>query len=137
MTRDEFKDALDRYGGDLAKWPETLAAAARQHVAGDRGAADDLNQARRLDDLLSAAVGPQHADSALIGRIMSGIGNGHGRDRSIRPTGRLAAWASAATIVSLALGFMVGIAVPQDIGNDAFAGIMFGAAYEEDSESVL
>ena len=137
MKRDAFEKALDRYGGDLAKWPEPLAAAARKLVAGNRQAAEDLARARRLDELMSEAVGRQQADSALIGRIMSGIGNGRGRDRSIRPTGRLMAWASAATVASLALGFMVGIAVPQDIGNDAFAGLIFGASYEEDSESVL
>ena len=137
MTREELAEALDRYGGDLARWPEEIAAAAHELVARDRAAADDLAAAKRLDGLLGEAAREAPVDAAVIGRIMSGIGNGKRDAAAVRPTGRLIAWASGATLASLALGFAVGIAVPEDIGNDAFAGLMFDGPYAEDSESVL
>lgn len=72
MTLDEFEDALDQYGADLADWPEQTAAAARDLLANSPPAQQALALAIRLDgglaELMSTPVG---APRGLADRILA------------------------------------------------------------------
>ena len=136
MRRDQFEKAVGLYGGDLAKWPATMRAEAEALAAGDRLAAGMLAAARRLDHLLAEVVRPAPVDAAMMGRIIAGIGNGSHSDVTIRPTGRLAAWAGAAMAAFLVVGFAVGVALPANQGEDALAGLMFGSSANAISDTV-
>lgn len=140
MRREDFYEALDRYGGRLSAWPAELRTAAGDLIATDTEAAAELARAQRIDDVLARAVAPQPVDAAQIGHIVAGI-TGQGtrapHETTLRPTGRLLTWVSAATMASLAAGFIAGAALPQDFGTDTYAGLMFGGATQEDSGSFL
>ena len=140
MRIDQLEEALDRYGGDLSRWPAALRAEAEALIASDAKAAKLVVAAARLDGVLAESVQPMAVDAALLGRIVAGIGESGHRDAAVRPTGRLAAWAGAAMVAFLVTGYAVGVALPANQGEDAFAGIMFGnstSATTSDSGSVL
>jgi len=124
MNINEFERAIDRYGGDLDKWPPVLRVEAEALVRGDGRAARTLADAARLDGLLAEAVREAPVGAALVGRILSG-GDAH-RDATVRPTGRLVAWAVAAMAAFLVVGFVIGLAVPDTTGDDVYASLMFG-----------
>src|SRR3990170_3265293 len=128
MNHDQFEEALSLYGGDLARLPATMRAAAEALVAGDERARRMLADAARIDHLLAEAVRPLPIDAAMMGRIIAGIGNGRRHDVAIRPTGRLVAWAGGAMAVFLVVGFAAGVALPANQGEDALAGLMFGSS---------
>ena len=128
MRPDQFEEALSRYGGDLDTWPAATRAAARALAAGDARAARMLADAVRLDQALGEIASAKPVDAALIGGIVAGIGNGRHHDVTVRPTGRLMAWSGAAMALFLFVGFAIGVAVPADQGDDALAGLMFGAS---------
>jgi hypothetical protein len=128
MRLDTFEHCLDRYGGDLAKWPAELRAEAEALVASDAAAARLLAQAQRLGNLLADAALPLPLDSATLGRIIAATSSGSYRDITVRPTGRLIGWASAAMMVWLVAGFAIGLVVPQNSGEDAIAGLVFGSS---------
>lgn len=130
MTRDELMAALDRYGSDLSRWPDTLGEDARALIASDARAASESEIARRLDGLLSELTAPQAIDSALVGRILSDERTGHG-EVVLRPTPRLAGWASAAVAATLMIGFVVGALVPVDDNSDAVAALLFSESAED------
>jgi hypothetical protein len=138
---EQLEQALDRYGGDLTRWPATLLAEAQTLTASDPRATKLIAAAAKLDGALAEAMRPMPVDAALIGRIVSGIGAVGHHDVTIRPTRRLIAWAGAATVAFLVTGYVVGIALPASQGEDAFAGLMFGntgtTATDSDSGSVL
>ena len=76
----------------------------------------------------------------MIGRIIAGIGDGSRHDLTIRPTGRLVAWAGGVMAVFLVVGFAAGVALPASQGEDAMAGLVFGssgATISEDGGSLL
>lgn len=123
MNRDQFSAALDRHGGDLARWPAALRREAEALVERDTDAARELAAARRLDALLAEAITEAPADAALIGRIVS-RSEPPTRQALWRPTGRLVGIASAAMAVMLMIGFIAGATVP-DPSNDVFAGLLF------------
>jgi hypothetical protein len=142
MNIEQLEQALDRYGGDLARWPAALRAEAEMMMAAsDPRAAELIAAVSKLDGALAEAMRPMSMDAALIGRIVSGIGTMDHRDLIVRPTRRLIAWASAATVAFLVTGYAVGIALPASQGEDAFAGLMFGnsasTTIDSDSGSVL
>lgn len=135
MTLDELGKALDRYGGDLSRFPDALRAGAEALIAHDAKAAALLAQAARLDGLLADAVQPVPVDTALIGRIVAGIGDGVHREIAVRPTPRLAAWAGAAMLAFLSAGYAAGLMLPASQGEDTFAGLMFGSGWTTESEA--
>lgn len=142
MNIQHLQEALDRYGGDLRRWPETMRSEAEAFAASDANAARLLAMAARLDDALAEAMRPMPVDAAMIGRIVSRLGNGKHHDFAVRPTRRLAAWAGAAMVALLVTGYAVGLAVPASEGEDAFAGLIFGnssttTTVDSDSGSVL
>jgi hypothetical protein len=136
MRLEIFEDGLDRYGGDLAKWPAELREEAETLVAGNAAAARLLAQSQRLDGLLMAATRPLTMDSAALGKILAVTGNGGHHPVVVRPTGRLIGWASAAMVVWLVAGFAAGLAVPQNSGEDAIAGLVFGSSDNATSSDV-
>jgi predicted phage tail protein len=138
MRLEEFEAALATYGSHLARWPQTTAEAAGALLARDAGARRLLSEAETLDRLLAATVAPQPVDAALIGRIVSGIDGHLHHQETVRPTGRLAAWAGVAMAVFLVAGFVIGLAVPSGVGDDdeALAGLMFGAGFAASVESL-
>lgn len=144
MRRDEFLSALDRYGGNLAAWPDDQRAAAGDLVERDADAAAELRRMQTIERAIAEATRPAAADATLIGRTLATATGGRpaaaGGEIALRPTPRLAALAGAATAAWLAIGFVAGLALPLDTGEDAYAGLIFGeSSYMDgiDSESVL
>ena len=135
MTMDEFGKALDRYGGDLARWPNALRGEAEALTARDVEAAALLAQSARLDDLLAEAMRPLPVDAALIGRIVAGIDDGVHHEIALRPTPRLAAWAGVAMLAFLSVGYAAGLMLPASQGEDTFAGLMFGSGWTTESDA--
>jgi hypothetical protein len=135
MRIDEFERALDRYGGDVAKWPDGPRAEAEALMASNADAAAHAARAARLDGLLSETVRPTPVDAALIGKIVAGLDNGARPGVMLHPTPRLAAWAGAAMIAFLSAGYAAGLMLPASQGEDTFAGLMFGSGFATDSET--
>jgi hypothetical protein len=128
MNVQEFEAALDRHGADLARWPEALRAGAADLLREDAEAARLLAAAERVAHLLGEAVEPIPVDAALVGRIIAGVqvpGRTEGELR-LRPTRRLVAFASAAMLIALTIGFTAGYLIPTDEGDDAVAALVFG-----------
>jgi len=127
MNRVEFEAALATHGANLSRWPAQLAEDARALVAQDRIAAAQLHEAAALDVLLAEIVKPAAVDSATIGRILAGISARHARERALRPTGKLFAWAGAAMALFLVAGFVLGLAIPSAANDDdTLAALLFG-----------
>jgi hypothetical protein len=141
MTLEEFADLLDRHGGNPAQWPAAARAAAEMLLADDENAVRLQNEALRLDVLLGEATAPMPLDAAAIGRILDGVGRAPGRDLTLRPTGRLIAWASAAMVAFLVVGFAAGFVATGDTqdDDDSLAGLLFGtgASVSGPGENVL
>lgn len=135
MRIEQLQAALDRYGGDLARWPAAERREAETLMARDTQAAATVAAAQRLDGMLAEAMTPMAVDSALIGRIVAGLGHRAAPERSVRATPRLIAWAGAAMVVFLVTGYAAGLALPISQGEDAFAGLMFGNSDTGDSAS--
>lgn len=136
MTRDEFDAGLDRYGGDLSRWPPALRQQAEALAAADSQAAAALTTAGRLDALLAEVAASEATDAALIGRIVS-RGRQTQRETVLKPTRRLAAWAAAGVAATLMAGFIAGALVPADQSNDAIAGLMFSGTVDDISGDLL
>ena len=138
MRREEFEAALERYGARIERWPEALRAPARDRMKTDPAAARALQALRAAEEDIARAVAPQEVDAALVGRVVASVTRGpDGAETTVRPTPRLFAWAGAATAASLMLGFALGLSLPATDGEDAVAGIVFGAAYAGDEDGVL
>lgn len=129
MTRDQLMAALDRFGGDLSRWPDSDRDDALALIASDAKAASEWEAARRLDGLLAELTTPEKVDAALIGRVLSRRPQ---NEVVLHPTPRLAGWASAAVAATLMIGFVAGVLVPVDQSNDAIAALLFSG----DEESV-
>lgn len=123
MRIEELEQALDRYGGDPARWPADVREAALKLIADDRQAAALVDAQDRLDAALAETVQPVAVDAALLGRIASGM---HGHDVALRPTRRFAAFAAVAMTAFLVTGYAIGLALPTSQGEDTIAGLMFG-----------
>ena len=139
MNMNQFEEALSRYGADPGRWPAADRVACEALIASDPSAARLLDEALRLDRLLARSVEPLPVDAAILGGIIAGIGDGRYRDQTLRPTRRLAVWAGAAMAASLVVGFIAGVALPANQGEDTLAGLMFGTntTTTTDSGSVL
>ncbi len=135
MRIEQLEQAIDRYGGDLARWPDNLRTDAEALIARDTDAAKIVDDAARLEASLADALTPEPIDAALIGRIIAGIDSGAHATGGLRPTPRLAAWAGAAMIAFLSAGYVAGVMLPASEGEDTFAGLMFGSAWLSDTET--
>jgi hypothetical protein len=124
MTLDEFSRGLDRYGPDLARWPESEQSVARAFLREDQRAAALHASALRLDALLGATVAPVPMDARLLGRIVSGTA-GSADGVVFRPTRRFVVAASAALVALFILGFGLGTTAGFDLGDDVTASLLF------------
>lgn len=114
MTRDEFRDLLDRHGGSQARWPAASRAPAMALVRRDPETARMLAGARALDAALDALPAP-----ALRGDF-------HGRVMGVLPRDFADAvwdWIAAGlwrpvgvALVPLVLGFTLGLAQHESAG---------------------
>ena len=104
----ELERGLDRHGGDLARWPEALRAAASARAERDPDFQKALAAAQRLDALLADAAAPAPADAALIGRVVAGAGRRDAGDGFV-PTRRLAGFAAAGLAAVFVIGFAAGL----------------------------
>ena len=69
MNRTELESGLDRWGGDLARWPADEAAAARALVSRDDAARRLLDAASRIDGHLAAwrdHAAPDHLAARIV-----------------------------------------------------------------------
>jgi hypothetical protein len=125
MKITDFESGLDRYGGDLNRWPAELRENAAALVADNRAAAELARVAQRLDRALARAVEPLGLDAAFMGGIVASVAAGSLR-HEVRPTPRLAAWAGAAMIAFLVTGYAIGLALPATStqGDDTIAGLL-------------
>jgi len=128
MTIDELEQGLDRYGGDLGRWPADLRAGAEALVSENRTAAELIRVAARLDRALARAVEPLALDSAFVGSIAARIDHAKPRDEAVRPTPRFVAWAGAAMAAFLVTGYAIGLALPTTAtqSDDAVVSLVFG-----------
>lgn len=138
MTESDFEAALDRWGGDLDRWPAAAAAEARALIATDPRAAAALTAARRLDDHL-AALETHRAPAGLAARIQARVPVevGGGSATLDRLLGWLSAsgWRPAALgLLLLAAGYVAGLAageaMDQELADDVVA-LAFTDLYAE------
>ena len=116
MRIDQLQDALDRYGGDLGRWPTSVKIEAEALLARDPEAARTAAAAVRLDALLAEAVDPLPVDAGFIGRVIAGVSSGARHDVALHPTPRCSAGSGAVTVALLVTGYAVGLAMPQSQG---------------------
>ena len=72
MNLEAFEDALDRYGGDLSRWPDELRNAAEALLQTEDQARSLLRAAQELDAVLAADPLPA-VDAGLADRIMQRV----------------------------------------------------------------
>ncbi|MQT12992.1 hypothetical protein [Segnochrobactrum spirostomi] len=102
--------ALDRNGGDLARWPAALAAQAEALAARDPAARQDIERAARLEGLIGTLARPQPLDAATIGLVVSGLHDRHRRrERAREHIWRATPRFALASIAGLTLCAMVGL----------------------------
>jgi hypothetical protein len=103
MTLERFQELADAYGGVVARWPETVRAAAMQMAAGPAGSAI-LAEALALDETLDAWAIPPASDT-LRGHVLAGAPVAK---QSI--TGRARLWWSGIGIAAALAGVAAGTA---------------------------
>ena len=105
MTIDEFKTLAEAWGGDIARWPPHLRAAAQALAQTPVGMAA-LDEARRLDRLIATAtpeIGAERINRALF-NVATAIA------AVDRPRSRVARW-WLVPAASFACAAMVGISL--------------------------
>ena len=70
MTLVRFQRALDVYGADLTRWPQSQRDAAERLLASDPAAASAFAQARALDALMMRDAMPTQANAASVLRVL-------------------------------------------------------------------
>lgn len=69
MMDEQFKNCLDRYGGDLDAWPPEIAAAARRLLAVSPAAQALLDETAEIERVLRESEAPP--PPGLAGRIFA------------------------------------------------------------------
>lgn len=133
MTREEFSEALLRFGADLGRWPAQEAAEARRLLDGDPGAAEVLADFTAFERTLGEAVKPPPFGAAEIGVVLAA------RDRQEQaawwPSPRFLLAGAGVSALCFVLGFVSVMAItqPQDIplpvvglalGQEDFGGLL-------------
>ena len=119
MAHDEIEDALDRYGSDLAAWPDaTLAADARRWAMADRRFRARLDGARALDAGLLALRDEIDGElAATSDRVAAAVLAAVPRQRV---SGRRWAMVAAAVLVAAALGALADLTILAPVGSQSF-----------------
>lgn len=132
MTREDFSEALLRYGADLDRWPASEAAEARTLLERDPDAAKMRADCAAFEQTLAEAVKPPPFGAAEIGAVLAA------RDRQAAawwPTPRVLLAGAGVSALCFALGFVMVLAItpPQDIpvpivglalGQEDFGGLL-------------
>jgi len=115
MTEAEFERCLDRWGGDLERWPDAAATAARALIARSPRAAAAHSAARRVDRYLAGLAG-HTAPARLATRIAANVADQAGAATAGAMLDRLLGWLGAsgwrpATLgmLLLAAGYVAGL----------------------------
>jgi len=114
MTREEFSEALLRFGGNLDRWPQEARAAAQALVAADAEAARMLAEFSAFEQTVAEAVRPQPFGAAEIGAVLAAIG----REEAAWPTRGFWFLGAGASAVSFAAGFALVLFVVSGSGLD-------------------
>lgn len=129
MTIEALSDALDRYGGDFARWPADLAEEARRVAEHDPRFAAALAEARRFDDVLSSGLAAPPLPLGYATRIAArarAAANERSERFSLRWVLALGSgWAVAATLAGIVYADLLG---QYDIDAATLAEIALGAA---------
>jgi len=73
VTREEFDEALLRYGAGLERWPQDAAAAARRLVESDPVAAKMQIEAVAFERTVADAVQPPAFGASEIGAVLAAL----------------------------------------------------------------
>jgi hypothetical protein len=134
MDERRLQDALDRYGPDLAQWPERPRRQAQALLRRSPEARRRLDRAARLERALEQTLQPGRAPEGLAARIAAVPETGaHTLDAGAPPVRlRRLAWVlPAATAASLLLGVALGasgVLAPAEPEADGLAELAYGAA---------
>lgn len=110
MTREEFGEALLRYGADLKRWPKALAGSAKLLVAGDSSAAKLLKDFAGFERTLAEAVEPPPFGAAEIGSVLATL---DAAEAPWLPARRFWIAGAGASALSFLAGFILMFAVIQ------------------------
>jgi hypothetical protein len=104
MTREEFSEALLRFGGDFARWPQEEAKKAKQLIESDPLAAKMLADFSAFERTVADAVEPPPFGAAEIGAVLAAL------DRPPEtwwPAPRFWIASAGVTALSFAAGFLL------------------------------
>jgi hypothetical protein len=105
VTREEFDEALLRYGANLERWPRDTAVAARRLVASDPVAARMQVEAAAFERTVADAVRPPAFGAPEIGAVLAALPEakeGWGLAPRVWLTG-----AAGVSVLSFVAGFLV------------------------------
>lgn len=108
MTREDFSEALLRFGADLERWPGALARTARRLVASDPVAAKMLSDFAAFDRTVAEAVEPPPFGAAEIGSVLAALDD---EETTWMPTRRFWLAGASASVLSFVAGIVVMLAV--------------------------
>ena len=116
MDLTAFEDGLDRYGGDLLRWPAELRAGAEAVLRIDAAARAELAALEAAESGLRAARRP-HERSPAIARLAAAASRGRQTGPGTRVARRTAVAATMAA--ALAVGVVLGGLLPDRSGETA------------------
>jgi len=141
MTLQQFKALLDAYGPMVECWPTLQRAEAEALVAHSPEACRLVEQARRFETMLNAALAPEAGTEPLRERILRRVAAEASRPswlaRQLAATRLVWTVGVAAAAAAALAGFLVGWTqagpLPSDDGPD-IAGLVWGTASVEGEE---
>jgi hypothetical protein len=104
MTREDFSEALLRFGADLGRWPREAAKEARRLVESDPAAAQLLMDFAVFERTLAQAVKPPAFGAREIGAVLAARDR---QDAAWWPAPRFLIAGASLSVLSFALGFAV------------------------------
>jgi len=129
LTLSQLDDLLDRFGGDMARWPDGAEAAVQPLLAESAQARKSLAAAQRLDASLAQAMVPEELSSAQIGAMISGLSRRRAASAPVlyflRP--QMAFAAAFGVAVMFGLGAWTGSAVTPQPDEVELAGLSLSA----------
>lgn len=118
MTLDELATALDRHGGDLARWPAEARQRAEALLAGNGDAVRAVSVAGTVQAALARAAAPRPVDAAFVGRVLARVNGAQRRQRELAFTPRFAAAGATGLVLCLAVGMALGLVMPAPVSAD-------------------
>jgi hypothetical protein len=128
MTREDFGEALLRFGPDLERWPGDLAQSAKGLVGDDPVAAKMLKDFAAFERTVAEAVEPPPFGAAEIGSVLTALDRS---EETWSPARRFWLAGAGASAISFVAGFVLMLAVIEAQGGAVPAsiiGLAFGQA---------